>query len=285
MYKDILVPDLALALDDEDRALGALPAAIALAQAHQAHVCLLVLVDTPPPVPSEWGGVSSVVYARLHEEARARAEVRRELLRKRMADAPVPVEVRIADAGGLYPQSTAALHARYADLAVLPNLPRGSAERLTAHDFFHELLLHSGRPVLVVPPDCAAALPPRRAMVAWKPNAEASRAVHDALPLLRAAEQVEVVVVDPNVDERDHGPEPGADIALHLARHGIRAGVETRPSMNFSVAYALLEQARRSEAELLVAGGYGHSRLRELVLGGVTRELLQSAHLPVLFAH
>ena len=92
-------------------------------------------------------------------------------------------------------------------------------------------------------------------------------------------------MIDPAVGESAHGGEPGADIAAHLARHGLRVEVTVRPSMNFSVAYALLDHARTVGADLLVAGGYGHSRLREAVLGGSTRELLETAHLPVLFSH
>lgn len=246
---------------------------------------MLVAVDVPAPMPSDWGAMAYDLYARLHEEARRRAEALADRLREHSARHELPIEIRVAEAVSLYPQNTAAMHARYADLTVLPGMPRDGAETMYVHDHFHDILRKSGRPVLVVPDGSSAQLPPKRAVIAWKPTREASRAVADALPLLAQAEQVDVLVIDPMVGEAAHGGEPGADIAAHLARHGLKVEVETRPSMNFSVAYALLEHARRVGADLLVCGGYGHSRLREAVLGGTTRELLQTAHLPVLFSH
>lgn len=277
---DILVPWVNSA---SERAPVA--AATAIAQAFDAHVAMLVSVDVPMPMPSDWGAMAYDVYARLHEEARKRAEERAADLRTRFAHNDPPLEVRTTEAVSLYPQNTAALHARYADLSVLPAVPRDAIDAMYAHDHFHDLLRHSGRPVLVVPEGSTATLPPRRAVIAWKPTREASRAIADAMPLLRRAQAVDVVVIDPVVAEGGHGADPGADIAAHLARHGLQVEVVVRESMNFSVAYALLDHARAVGADLLVAGGYGHSRMREAVLGGTTRELLQTTHLPVLFSH
>ncbi len=280
MIKDLLIPCV-----NADSERGPVAAATAIARAFEAHVAMLVTVDVPAPMPSDWGAMAYDVYARLHEEARNRAKARAESLRAKFAQAEVPIEVRTAEAVSLYPQNTAALQARYADLTILPAMPRGGEERMFVHDYFHDVLRQSGRPVLVVPDGATATLPPRRAVIAWKPTREASRAIAGAMPLLKKAEAVDVLVIDPVVAESAHGGEPGADIAAHLARHGLKVEVVTRPSMNFSVAYALLDYARHAGADLLVAGGYGHSRLREALLGGTTRELLETTHLPVLFAH
>jgi len=279
MFKDILIPYV-----NEDSLGAPLQAASALAEVAGGHLAVLVTVDVPTPMPSDFGAMAYDVYARLHEEARRRAEARAEAVRTRFAHARTPIEVRIAEAVSLYPQNTAAMHARHADLTVLPGMHR-DGDNLALHDYFHDVLRHSGRPVLVVPDGASLPVPPKRAVVAWKPTREAARAVADAMPLLRRAERVDVVVIDPAVGESAYGGEPGADIAAHLARHGLRVEVTVRPSMNYSVAYALLDHARTVGADLLVAGGYGHSRLREAVLGGSTRELLETAHLPVLFSH
>jgi len=279
MFKDILVPDLSPGCE-----YGTADAAITLAERDGGHVALLVLVDVPEPLPGQWAGVTADVYSRLHREALQRARLRADALRARYAKTPVPLEVRIANAGVMYPQNVVALHARHADLSVVPHAPRERPESSAAHDLFHDLLLHSGRPVLVVP-DGAAVTGGGRAVIAWKPSREAARAVHDALPLLRHAGSVDVLVVDPEPDETGYGEDPGADIAAHLARHGLRVEVVARPRMNFSTAYAVLDHARSVGAGLLVAGGYGRSRFRELLLGGATRELLQGTHLPILFSH
>lgn len=279
MFKDILVPDISPGCEH-----GPADAAIALAERDGGHVALLVLVDVPEPLPGQWAGMTADVYSRLHQEALERARSRVNALRTRYAQAPVPLEVRIANAGAMYPQNAVTVHARHADICVTTSAPRDRPEAVIAHDLFHDLLLESGRPVLVVP-DGAKIVDGGRAVIAWKPTREAARAVHDALPLLRHAEAVDVVVVDPEPDEKGYGQDPGADIAAHLARHGLRVEVIAKPRMNFSTAYAVLEHARTVGAGLLVSGGYGRSRFREFLLGGATRELLQGTHLPVLFSH
>ena len=280
MFRDILVPYV-----NEDSATVAMPAALALAERFDAKLAVLVTVDVPPPMPTDWGAMAFEVYTQLHAEARTLAQSRADAMRARFAHGSWPVEVRMAESVSLFPQNTASMHARYADLTVLPAWPRDGGDAMPLHDHVHDLLRHSGRPLLVVPAGHASTVPPKRALIAWSPTREAARAVADAMPLLRLAERVDVVIVDPRSGDDAHGAEPGADIAAHLARHGLQVTVETRPSMNYSVAYAVLDRARDIGADLLVAGGYGHSRLREAVLGGTTRELLQTAHLPVLFAH
>jgi nucleotide-binding universal stress UspA family protein len=137
----------------------------------------------------------------------------------------------------------------------------------------------------VVPPGFKTHLPARHVVVAWRPTREAARALHDAMPLLHAAETVDVLELDPVGGERGDGPQPGADIAVHLARHGLKVRVVVQKRTGESVAMALLGHVVQSGAGLLVAGGYGHSRFREWALGGVTRELLKSSSVPVLFSH
>ena len=171
------------------------------------------------------------------------------------------------------------VHARFADLAVVSR--RDPADPPHALDTLPEaLVLTSGRPIVLLPPRGAAA-EPRRILLAWKARPEAVRAVAGALPLLTRADAVQVVVVD-DEGAPEHGYEPGADIAEHLARHGARVEVLQLSSKGDDVGRLLLSQAAAFGADLLVMGAYGHSRLRERLFGGVTRTVLTEAALPVL---
>jgi nucleotide-binding universal stress UspA family protein len=122
-------------------------------------------------------------------------------------------------------------------------------------------------------------------VIAWNSAREAARAVHDAMPLLIAAEAVTVLTIDPREGPQGHGELPGADISLHLARHGVKAQVERTVSADLPVGEVLLSRLADLGADLLVMGAYGHSRMRELLLGGATRSLLQSMTVPVLMSH
>jgi nucleotide-binding universal stress UspA family protein len=128
-----------------------------------------------------------------------------------------------------------------------------------------------------------ATLPPRRAIVAWDGSREAARATSDAIPLLRSAELVLILVVDAR--DTGGGVLPGSELAVHLARHGVKAEARQVPSAGTSVTRVLLAQARDEAADLLVMGGYGHSRVREMLFGGTTRTFLDQAAIPVLLAH
>jgi nucleotide-binding universal stress UspA family protein len=178
-----------------------------------------------------------------------------------------------------------AFQARYADLSVMTAPKQGADDGAIARTFFSALLFESGRPVLVVPTHHPAEVPLRHVVIAWKPTREATRALHDSLTLLKGATSIDVVIVDPVISDMDHGADPGVDIATHLARHELRVNVVSIPRAGGTVATALLRHAAESNAQLLIAGGYGHSRLREWMLGGTTHELLQALHLPILFSH
>ena len=125
----------------------------------------------------------------------------------------------------------------------------------------------------------------QRVTVAWDASREAARAVNDALPLLVRAQAVDVVTVNPSDSPFGHGEDPGADIALHLARHDIQVEVRRIETRDLDVANTVLSHIADRGSDLVVMGAYGHSRLRELVLGGVTRTILRDMTVPVLMAH
>ena len=280
MFKDLLVPMTASAGD-----MDALNVALDLAASQGAHLSVLELVNLPLPLASPWGLMPDITAMEAYAPLRELGEHNVAKLKARLAKETVSNEVRLVESLFVEPARMAAHCAHYADLTVVAGAIGDTAEAAVPHAFFGSLLLESGRPVLVVPPRCKTPMPPRRVVAAWRPTTECARALHDALPLLISADAVDLLVVDPSGGERGHGEQPGVDIATHLARHGVKVNVVVRESKRSSISEVLLEHAREMRPDLLVAGGYGHSRLREWALGGVTRELLIGATIPVFFSH
>jgi nucleotide-binding universal stress UspA family protein len=177
-----------------------------------------------------------------------------------------------------------AVNARYADLLVVgqadPDDPAGGR-----NDLPEAMAFATGRPVLVVPYAGTLSSVGKTVMLCWNASRESARAAADALPFLQAAEKVIVLVVDPDVSADGHGQEPGADVALWLARHGVKVTVQRDVAADAAVGDVILSRAADCGADLIVMGIYGHSRLREMVLGGVSRTLLSSMTVPVLMSH
>jgi nucleotide-binding universal stress UspA family protein len=179
-------------------------------------------------------------------------------------------------AGGLV------LQARYADLVVLSQTDPG--DPVAAHlagPLPAQVVLGSARPVLAIPYAGQFTSVGARVLVAWDGSMEASRAVSGAMPLLRAADMVAIVLFNP---AQAAGRHPGADLALYLARHGVRCEVHVAP-VPIAAGAALLSCAADLQSDLIVMGAYGHARLREVLLGGVTETILGSMTAPVLMAH
>jgi nucleotide-binding universal stress UspA family protein len=167
-----------------------------------------------------------------------------------------------------------------ADLAIL----EASGEILSAQQaLVEEVLFHSGRPVIITPKDWSGDAAPERVIVSWDGTARAARALGDALPLLESAKKVEIVCVsgDPDGSKRFEG----TDIAHNLARHCRSVTVEQLPSQGEDIAVVLGRHAKLVRANLLVMGAYGHSRLTQFLLGGVTRSMILEPPIPVFLSH
>jgi nucleotide-binding universal stress UspA family protein len=271
-----MLKDLLVFVDDQPNWAERLRVAAALARRHDAHLTG-VHVSGYGPLPPVLDGIAveQVVAAQeeVFREAAAKAEanfreaMRREGLRHDWRAARGPVA------------NTAALEARCVDLAIVGQPSPDGDAWLRPED----VALLSGRPVLVVPYAGRFERTAENPLIAWKPTREAARAVHDALPLLAAAKRATILVADADVDE--DGEAPGDELAVHLSRHGIAATVERTLSDDIPVADVFLSRAADLGADLLVMGCYGHSRMRELVLGGMTRDIIDRMTLPVLMAH
>jgi nucleotide-binding universal stress UspA family protein len=176
------------------------------------------------------------------------------------------------------------LQARYADLVILSQFDPDDVSVATNGELPEAVAITGGRPVLAIPYAGRYRPVGGNAMVAWDGSLEATRAVHHALPLLRLARKTHLLVFNVRSGEGVHGEEPGADLALYLARHGVKVEV-VQDNTRTDIGSALLSRCADLQTDLLVMGCYGHSRFREIMLGGVTRTVLKSMTAPVLMAH
>jgi nucleotide-binding universal stress UspA family protein len=173
---------------------------------------------------------------------------------------------------------------RYSDLVVIGQTDRDEPAPATLPDFPEYVVMSSGRPVLIVPYAGSFNVVGSRVLVAWDAGTSATRALTAAIPMLRRADIVEVAVFNADPQADVHGEQPGADIALYLARHNIKVDV-IRQKTTLDIGNALLSLAADLASDMIVMGGYGHSRFRETLMGGVTRTVLTSMTVPVLMAH
>jgi nucleotide-binding universal stress UspA family protein len=276
-FKDLLVQ-----VDTSKAAKKRVEAAVDLAERFGAHMTGLVTLGVPltpsylrSQIPQSVIDAQKKYLADMDKQAT-------ETFERVARNASAGYEVRHLKAPEGDLAAKIALHARYCDLVVLGQQDEDDSASLDS-SIVEEVMMTCGRPVLMIPYIGAPAHFGKRIMVAWNSGREATRAVNDALPLLQKADQVVVVAVNP--ERGPHGDEPGADIALHLARHGVKVEVQHLEAPDIAISDAILSRVSDRDSDLLVMGGYGHSRLRELVLGGVTHEVMQHMTVPVLLSH
>jgi nucleotide-binding universal stress UspA family protein len=270
-------------LDQSPRAEARLDIAASLARQHGAHLTALQVIDVAIPVMAMAdGGGGGAAIAELMEQMRQSALAAGVKLKAAfeaaLAREGIMGEWRQVE--GATPEILA-LHGRYADLLVLG---QDDPESNSA-DLLETVLFDSGRPVLAIPFAGNFKSIGKRVLVGWNASREATRALHDALPLIAKAENTTVFLANPKRGLGAHGEEPGADIARHLARHGLKVEVAKAVAEDVADSALLLNHASDMGADLLVMGAYGHSRLREFILGGVTRSLLREMTIPVLLSH
>ena len=278
-YKDILV-----VTDDTPECEERVNVALGLAERHDAHaIGLMVQEQVYVPRYATANLPSSFLAEQREVEEAARVRVRKRF-EAQAARAGVPHEWYAADGD---PVKAAALFSRHADLAVIGQENPESAGFGTSKDLAEHVVLASGRPVLVVPYVGTYPVVGERVMIAWDASREAARSVADALPVLQAAKHVVTLSANPGTsgDPGRHGDVPGADIARHLARHGVRVEAQRLNAKEIAIADMLLNRIADEGIDLLVMGAYGHARVREIWLGGVTRRLMQNMTVPVFISH
>jgi nucleotide-binding universal stress UspA family protein len=280
--KDILVH-----IDDARGHEARLRLAVELARRNDAHLTGLFIIEPIEVAAFAPTGPDVAAFASF-DAIQAEHRARRRALADRLAAdfrgaaerAGIAAEWRLVEGD---PTETATLNARYADLAILGQ--RDPEKLSLAAPAPEAVLLGGGRPILVVPYIGSAEVIGRRVLVAWNASREAARALNDALPLLADAESVTVLSINPARGIDGEGDVPAADIALHLARHDVEAEAAYAVAEDIGIGDVLLSRAADLGSDLIVMGGYGHSRLRELVLGGATRTVLRHMTVPVLLSH
>ena len=275
-YKTILVH-----FDSTERAGARLEAAASIANDFDAHLVAVYSIMSPlysEPFVADGGAFVAQELLRFQERKDAEA---RAAFDKLVPTLGRQVEWR-SEAGD--PAPVLNEHGRYADLIVVGQYDEDQTNDTTP-DFIGRVIMGSGRPVLVIPYTGASASIGKRVMVSWNASREAARAVSSSLPLLRRAQDVQVTTFNARAGRGGHGDVPGADIATFLARHGVKANVSGSTSKDVDTGSMILSRADDFQSDLIVMGGYGHSRAFEFVMGGATRTMLESMTVPVLFAH
>ena len=254
--------------------------AISMAATFGAHVAGLAFLYEPVIPDGTLGGVPVDLIELQREENSKTAKNAVDRFEAATKKAGVAAQSRILDATFGGAATLFARTARRFDLAVVGQAQRehGASEEL----MIEGALFESGRPVVVVPYIQKSGLTLERVLVCWDGGRTAARAVGDAMPFLERAKAVDIVIV---AEERKNDEITGAKLSEHLARRGIKANVKRIAKGGLAVDAAILDYAADSGADFMVMGGYGHSRLREFILGGVTRSILASMTLPVLMSH
>ena len=275
MSKDMVV-NLGLGANDP-----ASDFAISVADAFEAHVLGVAFVYDPVIPGSVMGGIPPEFIESQRRESENKVQqaiARFEQVAKRVG---VAYETRTLNASIAGAADRLGHLARRFDLAIVGQPER---ERAAAAEVVDEgVLFDSGRPVIFVPYIQKSGLKLDRVMLCWDGSRAATRAINDAMPFLEKAKQVELVIVSSKAGKANELT--GADMGQHLARHGLKVEVKRITSPDIDVTSTILSYAADSSADMIVMGGYGHSRLREFILGGVTRGLLETMTVPTLMSH
>lgn len=276
-----MIKDILTTLPTSDARPFALDYSVSVARTFEAHLVGVAFVQDLAISGSVFDGATAVVLDNYHREVEAAArvaEVRFDETRRREG---LSAESIVFDAGPIGVTDLLGRAARRFDLTILPQAsPEGNG---LEEAMIEAALFGSGRPVLVVPYFQESGLKLDRILVCWDGSHNATRAIADAMPFLKRAKDVEVVTV--TADGKDDDDIPGMGIAHHLSRHGVNVEVRNIVAHDQDVATRIRSHAAQQSADLIVMGGYGHSRLREFFLGGATREILQSTIVPTLMSH
>jgi nucleotide-binding universal stress UspA family protein len=284
MRKDRVMPaKTILSVVGVDHGNEDLLAAAEVARQSGAHLNAIVISCVPPPPVGDLVGQTYSTYAFAWEEESDRVTARAAELRELLSQHGLEGDVQPVYCLNESVHEEVATRAAYVDVTLVGT--RMLKDNHLLKRVLDGALFASPAPVILAGQNRKVTLAPKTVLVAWNSKLEAGAAVRQSLDMLAHAENVHVVVVDPNATPHAMGEEPGADVATYLSRHGVKVTVETLASGGRDPALVLQRHASDIGAELIVMGAYGHSRLRERIFGGTTQTMLGHVDTPVLMAH
>ncbi len=277
-YKSILT-----VLTDAKDASAVLDAAVPFAAACGAHLDVLCLGIDRTQTGYYFAGATALMHDETIAQAQAEATeteaAARSILER--SDVSWGVDALVAQSASV--AGLVARRARFADLVVLPK-PYGEGQYADAPVVVEAAMFQGNSPVVVLADGKAVPLKPKRVVVAWNESAEAMASIRRALPLLQAAEEVNICIVAPERHSTE-STDPGEELSKMLSRHGVSVEVTILAQTLPRVSEVIARHVADLDADLLVMGAYGHSRFREAILGGATRSMLEHAKVPVFMAH
>lgn len=262
---------------------AALAQMVALADAQDAHAEALCLGVDRSQTGYYYAGANALILQETLNRANAEADQILTYAQDYLGKSGVRWSAengvaQIADIG-----RHVARRARFSDLVILPR-PYGKDRDAEAEPIVEAAMFEGHAPVLLVPDDAKPVASPGTIMIGWNESIEAMRAIRSALPFLKRAELARIVVIDPP----RHGPDrsdPGGLLSQMLARHGVKCEIDVLSKTMTRVSDILNRHAADTDADMIVMGAYGHSRFREAILGGATRNMLEQSAVPVFLAH
>ncbi|MGB8622319.1 MAG: universal stress protein [Paracoccaceae bacterium] len=277
-YKTIMT-----VVSDPDLGQSALEAAIAIATREDAHLDILCLGLDRTQTGYYYAGTNAMLMQETLKKAQEDADAIEKAVTARMGAEGLrwAAESAVAQIAGL--THLVSSRARFCDLVVMPR-PYGEGRALEDEAAVEAALFDGKAPVLVMPENADASKIGKNIVVGWNQSTEALVAIRAALPMLQAAETINIAVIDPP----QHGPErsdPGGQLSLMLGRHGVKAEISVLARTTPRASDVLIRHTQDIGGDLVVMGAYGHSRFREAILGGTTRNMLENTEVPVLMAH
>jgi len=260
-----------------------LDSALAIAKAQGAMVTGVAVNALPNASFLRKLGVSGLDEA--IDKARDATQATIDTFRSRAAAAGIETETNIITCSDGKAAEKLSRLARVHDLSILRQANPDHEDAASVAELSEQVLLSSGRPVIYIPYIGAHNIPFRKGVIAWDGSKAATRAVHDALPLLHQMDAVLILVVEPDGIEHYQATDPGSGLSRHLKAHGVDTTVVRVPKGDVTISNVILNELSNTGADLLIMGAYGTPRLREVILGGVTRSLLDGMTVPVFMSH